>query len=97
MALRETLSGCQRSLGGIFRLLAVSLGVVAALPGCGSSVQAGLSNASGVNRQSRPKRQHDAIANGPEACASNIGAPAPSTNPACQGRTETEARVGAGR
>ncbi len=52
----------KRSLSG---LLLAALALIAA---CGSSFEAGLSNAPSINRASRPKDLHDAISNGPESC-----------------------------
>jgi hypothetical protein len=67
------------------------------LQGCGSSIQAGFSNTTGTNRQSRPRQQHDAIANGPEACAPNAEQPLPFDNPECRPRKEEAAQGGAPR
>lgn len=46
-------------------LLFAALSLIAA---CGSTFEAGLSNAPSINRASRPKDLHDAISNGSESC-----------------------------
>jgi hypothetical protein len=51
----------QRRLGGVGALLIAGLG-------CGQTVEAGFANAPSARRNSPPRRQYDAIGNGPESC-----------------------------
>jgi hypothetical protein len=50
-----------RRLGSVGALLIAGLG-------CGQTVEAGFANAPSARRNSPPRRQYDAISNGPESC-----------------------------
>ncbi|HEY5373664.1 MAG TPA: hypothetical protein VIK01_08245 [Polyangiaceae bacterium] len=54
-----------RRLGGLGALLIAGLG------GCGPTIEAGFANAPSARRSSPPRKQHDAISNGPESCGRN--------------------------
>jgi hypothetical protein len=82
---------------GLLRCAGALLGALMIFQGCGSSFQAGLSNAPGVNRQNRPRRQQDAIANGPEACPPNAPERSSVTNPACKTHVDNGLVGDAGR
>ena len=52
---------------------------------CGGGFEAGLANAPSMERQNRPTRQHDVIANADDSCPRKAGAfdPVPGRAPPC--------------
>jgi hypothetical protein len=52
---------------------------------CGGNFEAGLANAPSIERQNRPTRQHDVIANADDSCPRKAGAfdPVPGRTPPC--------------
>jgi hypothetical protein len=49
-------------------ITALALLAAAGVAGCGERVEAGLANAPSLQRQSRPRNEHDVISNGPDSC-----------------------------
>jgi hypothetical protein len=58
--------------------------------GCGTTVEAGLANAQSANRSSQPRRQHDVITNGRDACGEKESS---EYDPACEQRDTPDASI----